>query len=118
MSPDSLESFEGKAEIESFEVGELFGFDVEGGNEDIKRGIGLPNAVIPTARAEGEEVFRNGITPDLAQDRMECAAVSAANHLMSLAGENDKLGNLPEFTGDLIEELKTDLKVTNGNTMD
>ena len=113
-STDLLENFEGKVKIEAFEIGELFGFDVGGGSEDIKRGTGLPSAVIPAAHAEGEEVFRNGITPDLAQDRMECAAVSAANNLMSLAGENDKLGNLPEFTGDLIEELKTDMKFNNG----
>lgn len=110
-APTSLEK---KVKVEAFEIGEMFGFDVPGGSEDIKRGIGLPQAIISAAQAEGEEVFRNGITPDLAQNRMECAAVSAANNLMSLAGENDKLGDLPEFTGDLIEELKTDMKFSNG----
>ena len=111
VAPATLEK---KVKIEAFEIGERFGFDVPGAHENIKRGIGLLNTVIKAAHAEGEEVFRDALTPDLAQNSMECAAVSAANNLMSLAGENDKLGNLPEFTGDLIEELKTDMKFNNG----
>ena len=114
-APATLEK---KVKIEVFEIGEMFGFDVPGAHEDIKRGGNVPNAIISVAHAEGEEVFREAVTPDLAQDRMECAAVSAANNLMSLAGEKDKLGNLPEFTGDLIEELKTDMKFNNGITLD
>lgn len=99
--------------VEAFEVGELLGFGVEGAHEDLKRGIGLPNALIATAYADAAEpVFRAGTTPDLSQGPMECAAVSAANSLMSLAGEHDKLDNLPKFTGELIEELKTDMKYT------
>lgn len=115
-SNDQSESakLEKKLAVEAFEIGEKFGFDVAGSHEDIKRGIGLPRAITSVAYAEGEEVFRDANTPDLAQDRMECAAVSAANNLMSLAGENDKLDNLPEFTGDLIEELKIDMKFNNG----
>ncbi|MDP3741029.1 MAG: hypothetical protein Q8R08_01740, partial [bacterium] len=100
--------------IEAFEIGDKFGFDVAGAHEDIKRGIGLPWPIVSEARADGEPVFRDAMTPDLAQNHMECAAVSAANNLMSLAGENDKLDNLPQFTGDLIEELKTDLRFNNG----
>ena len=113
-SADAPANLEKRVKVEAFEIGEMFGFDVTSGSEDLKRGIGLPQAIISVAQAEGEEVFRNGNTPDLAQNRMECAAVSAANNLMSLAGENDKLSNLPEFTGDLIEELKTDMKFDNG----
>lgn len=116
-STDTIDHLEKKVKIESFEVGEVFGFDVAGASEDIKRGVGFPSGVITVAHAEGGEVFRGGTTPDLAQNSMECAAVSAANNLMSLAGENDKLGDLPEFTGDLIEELKTDMKFNNGITL-
>ena len=116
-SIDGSASLEKMVTVEAFEISEMFGFDVPGGSEDLKRGIGLPQLVIPAASAEGEEVFRDANTPDLAQSRMECAAVSAANNLMSLAGENDKLENLPEFTGDLIEELKTDMKFNNGITL-
>lgn len=98
--------------VEAFEIEELLGLNVEGSHEDLKRGIGLPQAFVHTAYAEdeAEAVFRAGTTPDLAQGPMECAAVSAANSLMSLAGEHDKLGNLPKFTGELIEELKVDMK--------
>ncbi|MEK7462402.1 MAG: hypothetical protein AAB618_02405 [Patescibacteria group bacterium] len=97
---------------EAFEIGELLGLNVEGSHEDLKRGIGLPQAVVQTAYADGEvePVFRNATTPDLSQGPMECAAVSAANGLMSLAGEHDQLNKLPKFTGELIEELKTDMK--------
>ncbi len=96
--------------IEAFELNDIFGFDVPGASEEFKRGGGLPFARVPVAEAKGEEVFRDGITPDLAQGPMECAAVSAANSLMSLAGTRDRLGDLPEFTGELIEELKKDMK--------
>ena len=73
-APATLEK---KLKIEAFEIGEMFGFDVPGAHEDIKRGGSVPNAIISVAHAEGEEVFRDAMTPDLAQDRMECAAVSA-----------------------------------------
>lgn len=112
-------SIETSVKAEQFEVGDKYGFDVEGSSEDLKRGIGIPQSLVSVARAEeSEPVFRNFNTPDLAQGRMECAAVSAANSLMSLAGEHDKLSNLPEFTGDLIEELKTDMKFKNGITLE
>lgn len=109
-----VETIKKEVNLEPFELEELFGFDVAGASEEVKRGPGLPQVMIQTAQAQNTEVFREGMTPDLAQGRMECAAVSAANNLMSLAGENDKLSNLPEFTGDLIEELKTDMKFNNG----
>lgn len=117
-SASASEIIEKKVKIEGFEIGEKFGFDVAGASEDIKRGIGLPHAIIPVAFADETEVFRNANTPDLAQNRMECAAVSAANSLMSLAGEHDMLGNLPGFTGELIEELKTDMKFKDGISLD
>src|SRR3989344_5573484 len=33
---------EKKLTVEAFEIGEIYGFDVPGGSEDLKRGIGLP----------------------------------------------------------------------------
>lgn len=113
-SADAPIILEKRVTLEAFEIGALFGFNVPGGSEDVKRGVGVPQGVVSVAHAEGDEVFRSGTTPDLAQNHMECAAVATANNLMSLAGEHDMLDKLPKFTGELIEELKTDMKFNKG----
>lgn len=115
---EAPEILQKKVKIEAFEIGDKMGFKQTQDNENLKGAWGIPQVLLNTAQAEGDEVFRQANTPDLAQNFMECAAVSAANSLMSLAGENDVLDKLPEFTGELIEELKTDMKFKNGITLD
>jgi hypothetical protein len=100
--------------VTKFDIDTLLGFSVPDAHEDWKRGIGLPALVAQTVYADDapEPVFTERNTPDLQQGPMECAAVSAANSIMSLAGAHDRLENLPKFTGELIEELKKDMQYT------
>lgn len=70
-----------------------------------------PTQSEPTVATLGKEfdVFNNDI-PDIDQGKNECAPTSVANSLQWLAKKNSFTDKMPNGQGDLINELKGDLK--------
>ncbi|EKD56773.1 MAG: hypothetical protein ACD_58C00094G0002 [uncultured bacterium] len=68
-----------------------------------------------TVKTLGREfnVFHRDV-PDISQGKNECAIMSTANSLLWLAKENKFTDKMPKSDGELISELKTDLKWDEG----
>jgi hypothetical protein len=113
--PADGEVVERRVVFVQFNAGDVLGIDVPGAHEELKRGLGA------VAQAQGSQSVSgtfNGAggsqVPDLPQGTMECTAVSVANNLISLAGKNSQLDDLPNTTQELVDELKQDMKFKDG----
>jgi len=99
-----------------FEVGELLDLASVTDPENAIKGWG-----ISIAHAEGDtvEITQENV-PDISQKPGECGPTAAANSLISLIAKNGKPADLPGTPGEIIEDLKGDMKWTleNGSPTD
>lgn len=77
----------------------------------------MKGAQLAFAQAETEGVpdtFRSDV-PDIAQRPDECAPTSAANSLIRLAGDHEKIDAIPRDPYELVDQLKKEMKWTSAN---
>ncbi|KAA0205535.1 hypothetical protein EDM68_05515 [Candidatus Uhrbacteria bacterium] len=122
--PEGAESNEKTVTLAKYEIGEVYGFNVEGAHEDLKRGPapvfrlaqGSPTTIVakPTGSKPTEARLGGDIPPDYSQGSMECTLASIANNLTHMARQHNREDDVPRFGPNFIAELKKDFVFNRG----